>query len=232
MRSRRQAHMKNQQIQRQQRRAKRVREIAHAHSSDIEDAGRDSGAGNGRAQIRLQHNQPQKHQHRRGRGQQRVAPVIDGLGAALQEVGEKQNQHRLGQFRRLERKSTGVNPAMRVVRAVEKEDGNQQQRGHAHHRKHQRGMLVAAVVHAHGDHHGGKSGHGPDQLLRQKRVLRAEALARHHRRRRKHHHQPDKHQQHGDGKQPAVDTHALCHGKFISPREREVREKQLLIVEF
>ena len=190
MRSRRQADVKNQEIQRHQRRPEGVAEIPHAHAGDVQDAGRNSGAGDGCAEIRLQDDQPQKHQHRRGRRQQRVAHVIDGLGAALQKIGEKQNQHRLGQFRGLERKPAGVNPAMRVVRAVEKENRNQQQRGEPHQRKHQRGMLVAAVVHAHGHHHGHESGHRPDQLLRQERIRRTEPLPRHHRRRREHHHQP------------------------------------------
>ena len=189
MRSRRQAHVKDQEIERQQRRREGVSEIAQAHAGDIQDAGGDSGAGDGGTEIGLQHDQSEKHQHGRGRGQQRVAHVVHRLGAAFKEIREKQNQHRLGQLGRLEGKAAGVNPAMRVVRAVEKENRDQQQRGHAHQRKHQRRMLVAAVVHAHGDDHRDESGDRPDQLLRQERVGRAEALPRHDRRGRKHHHQ-------------------------------------------
>ena len=94
-------------------------------------------------------------------GSKRVAHVVHRLGAALQKIGEKQNQHRLGQLRGLEGKSAGMNPAMRVVRAVEKEDGNQQQRGESHQRKHQRRMLVAPVVHAHGHDHGQRARRPP-----------------------------------------------------------------------
>ena len=53
--------MKNQKIQRHQRRAERVGEIAHPHASHIQNAGGDSGAGNGGAQIRLQHDQAQQN---------------------------------------------------------------------------------------------------------------------------------------------------------------------------
>ena len=155
---------------------------------------------------------PKTHQHRRGRGQQRVAHVVDGLAAALEKVREKQNQDGLGQLRRLKRQAPRMNPAMRVMRTVEKEYGDEQQRGKAHQRKHQRGMLVAAVVHAHGDDHGDKSSNPTEQLLRQERIRRSKLFTGHHRRRREHHHQSDKDQQHGDGEQPAIDAHALCHG--------------------
>ena len=55
-----------------------------------------------------------------------------------------------------------MNPSVRVVRAIEEEDRDQKQRGQAHQRKDQRGMLVAAIVEAHGDDHRGESGDGPD----------------------------------------------------------------------
>ena len=119
------------------------------------------------------HDQRQGHQHWRSGGQQRVAPVVDGLDPALQKIREEQNQNRLGQLRGLEGEAAGVNPAMSVVRAIEEEDRDQQQRGHAHQREDDRGMLVAAVVHPHGDDHSGESGDGPDQLLRKKGVARS-----------------------------------------------------------
>src|ERR1700752_1271710 len=93
-------------------------------------------------------------------------------------------------------------------------------------------MLVALVVDAHGDNHGAQSGHGPDQLLREKGVRRTEALASHHRRCGKDHYQSDKNQQHGDSKQPAVDTHALRHGTSFHHVDAVARLRKLVIVEF
>jgi hypothetical protein len=47
--------VKNQEIQRQQRRREGIREITHAHPGYIKDARRNRRAGNGCTQIRLQH---------------------------------------------------------------------------------------------------------------------------------------------------------------------------------
>ena len=81
---------------------------------------------------------------------------------------KKQNQGGLGQFRGLEvRSHSSMNPAMRVVRAIEEKDRDQQQRGHAQQRKNDARMLVAAVVNLHGDDHGDDAGDRPNQLLQQ-----------------------------------------------------------------
>ena len=82
-------------------------------------------------------------------------------------------------------------------------------------------MLVALVIQFHRNDHRDQAGDSPDQLLGEEGVRRTEAFTRHHGRSRKDHHQAHKNQQHGDGKQPAVDTHALRHGTFISPRSAE-----------
>src|ERR1700683_3834051 len=86
-------------------------------------------------------------------------------------------------------------------------------------------MPVPPVIHLHRQHHSDQPRPPPHQLLREKCVLRSEPFPRHHRRRRKHHHQPHKHQEQGHSEQPAVDTHALCHGSFISPRRRRRTQK-------
>src|SRR5262249_10256412 len=54
-------HMKDQKIERQQPGAEGVSEIAQAHASDVENAGRDAGTGDCRAEIRLCNDQSQEH---------------------------------------------------------------------------------------------------------------------------------------------------------------------------
>src|SRR5436305_4145788 len=115
-------NVKNQKIKRRQRRGEGVSEIAQAHAGHIQNAGRDSGAGDRGAQIGLQHDEPEKNQNRRGCRQQRVAPVVDRLDAAFEEVGKEEDHYRLLQLRRLERKSASMDPAMGVMRAVEEKN--------------------------------------------------------------------------------------------------------------
>ena len=116
---------------------------------------------------------------------------------------------------------------MRVVGAVEKKDRDQHQGSNTQHRKHHPGMLVAAVVNLHRHHHGGEAGGGPSHLSQQEKVAGAVALLRHDGRRAEYHHQSHKYQDQGDGKKPAIDAYTLGHGKFISPRRREVAEQNV-----
>ena len=185
----------------------------------------DCGAGDGGTEVGLEDDQRDKNQGRNDGGQNRVAPVVHGFRTALQEKCQKQNERRLGHFGGLKGERTQVNPAMRVVGAIEEEDRDQQQRGQAEQREDHRGMLVAAVIDLHGDHHGQNSGRRPDHLPQQKEVAGAVALLRHDGRGAEHHDQPDEDQEQGDREQPAIDTDALCHGEdFISPRRHEAAD--------
>src|ERR1700733_4147475 len=64
----------------------------------------------------------------RPRGHQRMAQIVHCLHAASEKIREKQNENGLGQLRGSERKHAHAEPAMRIVRAVKKENGDQQQR--------------------------------------------------------------------------------------------------------
>ena len=98
---------------------------------------------------------------------QRIAPIVHdhGLGLAFEKPCEKQDEHGLRQFRRLQRNWAHVKPAMRAVRAIKKENGDEQKRGQAEKRENQRRMLQALVVHLHRHDHRGQSRDGPYQLL-------------------------------------------------------------------
>src|SRR5262249_40445330 len=100
----------------------------------------------------------------------------------------------------------------------EKEYGNQQQHGYTHERKDKHRMLVAAIVHTHGDDHRHKASNGPDQLLREEGVFGSETLARHHNRGRKNHDQTDENEQHHNRKRPTIDADTLRHKTLISPQ--------------
>ncbi len=120
-----------------------------------------------------------------------------------------------------------MDPAVSVVGAVEEKDRDQQQRRPAQHREHHARMLVAPVVQLHRDHHGDDSRSRPTDLAQQEKVAGPVALFRHDRGRAEYHHQTHKYQDQGDGKQPAIDANALCHGRFISPRSRERAERNV-----
>ena len=55
-----------------------------------------------------------------------------------------------------------MKPAVRAVRAVEEEDGDQEERGEAQEREDDRRMLEAFVIDLHGDDHDYQAGYGPD----------------------------------------------------------------------
>ena len=110
---------------------------------------------------------------------------------------------------------------MRVVRAIQKENRDQHQRGHAEQRKHDCGMLQPFVVDLHANQHSDKAGSRPTELAEQEKISGVVALLGDDRRRAEHHHQSHKNQNQSDDKQPAVHTDALCHEEFISSRRHE-----------
>src|ERR1700730_6506393 len=112
------AHMKNQQVQRQQRCSEGITEIAHAHLCHKKNARGYSRTGDGSTQIGLQDNKSKKKQHGRGCRKQRIAPVVHALATAFEKISKKQNQYRLGQLGRLQRETTPTDPTVSIVRAI------------------------------------------------------------------------------------------------------------------
>src|SRR4029077_15456398 len=88
-------------------------------------------------------------------------------------------------------------------------------------------MLIAPVVNLHRYHHGRDSPGRPSHLTQQKIVAGSVAFFRHDRGSAEYNHQSNKYQDQGDRKQPAIDTNALCHGRFISPRSSKGAEKNV-----
>ena len=125
----------------------------HAQTGDVEDAGRNSSAGDRGPQVGLQDNQTQEYEHGRGRGHQRVAHIVHRFRTVLEKISKEEDQHGLRQFRWLKREASSVNPAVSIVRAIKKENGNQQQGGDAHQGEDQRRMLVTAIVQSHRHNH-------------------------------------------------------------------------------
>src|ERR1035437_80202 len=68
-------HVKDQEIERQQRGRERVSKIAQPDSSDEQDANRNARASDGGAEVRLKNNQPKKNCGGRDGGDQRIAPI-------------------------------------------------------------------------------------------------------------------------------------------------------------
>ena len=96
---------------------------ARQHQHERGDAGQHQRG----AQVRLLHHQQNEH-HRDERGaQQRVLPVAHLVEAGVQKPGEKQDQNRLGDFRRLKcEEAAEADPAMGGVRFVNEEDHHQE----------------------------------------------------------------------------------------------------------
>src|ERR1019366_4586430 len=69
-------HVKDQEIERQQRSRKSVSKIAQPDSGDEQDASRNARASDGGAEVRLKTNQPQKNRGGRDGGDQRIAPIV------------------------------------------------------------------------------------------------------------------------------------------------------------
>src|SRR5579872_1770413 len=172
-------HAKNKCVQDRGGGRQAVAEIAQPHARHKEHGSGDAGAGDGGTQVRLFDDQPEKNQGRHDGGQQRVAQVVHLPGAVFQEIRQKEDECGLGDLRGLQREPPGMDPAVGVVRAVEEEHRNQQQRGHAEHGKNYRRLPVAAVVNLHGGEHGRQPRRRPRHL-------------------------PDQHQQHGNREQSSV----------------------------
>ena len=215
--------MKDQEIKRRERGHESVSEVAQADTGDEQHASGNARAGDGGAEIGLKNNQSEKNRSGHDRGNQRIPPVVDsrGLGLIFEKPREKQDERGLGQFRRLQRNRTDVKPAVRAVGAIKKKNRDEQQRGEAQKRENQRRMLQALVVHLHREHHRAESRNGPHQLLQQEFVGRPEALLGHHRRGAEDHNQPDKNQERGHGKHPAIDANALSHKNSFHHGEAE-----------
>ena len=100
---------------------------------------------------------------------------------------------------------------MGIVRAVEQEHGEQQQRGDGKQRKNHARMLVPAIVDLHGQRHGQHAAQCPEQLLQDEVIGRTKPFLGHHGGSTEHHDQADEHEQHRDRKQPSIDTDTLGH---------------------
>jgi hypothetical protein len=97
-------------------------------------------------------------------GQQRLLPVRHHLGSSFEKIREIDDDGRLRQLRWLERQEAEPKPAVRVVRAVEEEDGDEKQCDDADEGENNRRTAVLFIVHLHQREHGEHSGHSPCQL--------------------------------------------------------------------
>src|SRR5260370_1256385 len=114
-------NVEDREIKQRQRTDKGIGQILRFQAGDKQNANRNRCAGNSRAQVRLKDNQADKDQRRQHSRKQGVAPVVHRLRAVLKKKGKKKNQHWFGQLGRLKGKSAEVDPAVRVVGAVEEE---------------------------------------------------------------------------------------------------------------
>src|SRR5438128_11232852 len=116
--------MKDQKVKRQQRCEKTVSEIFEVQPSHEQNTHRDRRTRDCGTQIWLEDDQSNKNQRWQHGWNQGIAPVVHGLRMVLEKEREKQNQHRFCQLRRLKRKAADMEPAMCVVCAIKKEQGN------------------------------------------------------------------------------------------------------------
>src|ERR1700722_4593899 len=220
-------NVKDQKIKRQQRCHKSVSKITQPNAGNKQNAGSNSCASDSSPKVRLKNNQSQKNQSWHNRRNQRIAPIVHGLGFIFQKPGKKKNERRLSQLRRLQRHWTNMKPAMRSMRPIQKKHRDQQQRCKPEKRKYQRRMLQPFVIHLHGHNHYSESRDRPDQLLEQEFVSRSEPFLCHYRRGAENHDQSNKNQDRGHRKHPPIDANPLSHrskSESISPRrERNKR---------
>ncbi len=102
--------------------------------------------------------------------EQRVAPVAHLVEARGEEPGEKENDDGLGDFRGLEGEAAETDPAMGVVRVAEEEDHDEKHGGDGEGGKDESGRVVAVVIDAGEDEHGGEAGERPEGLADEEAV--------------------------------------------------------------
>ena len=107
-------------------------ELLPLHAGQHQHQRGDAGQHQRGSQIGLLDDQQHEDQRDERGAQQRVLPVAHLVEARMQKPGEKQDQDRLGDFRRLKgEEAAEADPAMGVVRVVNEEDHHQQHGGDA-----------------------------------------------------------------------------------------------------
>ena len=96
-------------------------EVLPLHAREDKHHGADAGDHQRGAEVGLLHDQQHEDDGHHGGAQQRVAPVLHLVEPRGQEPGEKENDHRLGDFRRLKGRSAEADPAMGMVRVVKEQ---------------------------------------------------------------------------------------------------------------
>src|SRR5215469_7979983 len=100
---------------------------------------------------------------------------------------------------------------MRVVRVVEEEYSDEQERSQAEKCEYDGRALIVFVVDVHHQHHGCYAGGRPAELAQQETVGRSEALLGHDGRGAEDHYESDEDEKQDDGEKPFVDTDAFGH---------------------
>ena len=106
-----------------QRGAEDAGQVLPIHAGQKEHHGGDAGQHQRGAQIGLAHDQDDKNDRNEERAREGVLPVAHLVEPRGEKPGEEQDQHGLGDFRRLEGEEVAeANPAMGVVRAGNEEE--------------------------------------------------------------------------------------------------------------
>ena len=120
----------------------------------------------------------------------------------------------------MQREGAELDPAVRVVRIMHGEGGEQQCHGDGDGRKDHVRPIEMTVVDAHQHRHGDEAERGPACFAEQEEVGRVVALAGHDRRGAEHHRQSNEDQQQHDTVEPFVDADAFGH--CLLPFRREL----------
>src|SRR6185437_11467466 len=133
-----------------------------------------------RAHVRLAKNQRENNNHRTERGQQSMVPSVyaetAGTQAQFQKPRQIENHNKLREFRGLQTERAEMDPPMRRMRAIQKQNADEHQQNHSDARVNDARLAELAIIDIHQTNHSEQAHSEPDNLALEKHVAIAVQL--------------------------------------------------------